>query len=85
MAKRYELPDAAWALVADLFTETRRTGRPRAMIAWCSMVSSGYSVLAQPGETCLSDSALGQRSISDSVTGVIAQRLIRCSSGFMSD
>ena len=30
MAKRYELPDAAWDLVADLFTETRRNGRPRA-------------------------------------------------------
>ncbi|GFM82718.1 hypothetical protein PSCICN_34100 [Pseudomonas cichorii] len=30
MAKRYELPDAAWDLVADLFTETRRSGLPRA-------------------------------------------------------
>jgi transposase len=30
MAKRYELPDAAWALVADLFTKTQCTGRPRA-------------------------------------------------------
>lgn len=30
MAKRYELPDAAWDLVADTFTQTRRTGRPRA-------------------------------------------------------
>ena len=30
MAKRYELPDAAWDLVADLFTEARRSGRPRA-------------------------------------------------------
>ena len=29
-AKRHELPDAAWDLVADLFTETRRSGRPRA-------------------------------------------------------
>lgn len=24
MAKRYELPDAAWELVADLFLEARR-------------------------------------------------------------
>ena len=30
MAKRYELPDAAWGLVADIFYETRRSGRPRA-------------------------------------------------------
>ena len=30
MAKRYELPDAAWNLVADIFSEPRRNGRPRA-------------------------------------------------------
>ena len=30
MAKRYELTDAAWELVADLFIEARRGGRPRA-------------------------------------------------------
>ncbi len=30
MATRYELPDAAWDLVADIFTKTLRTGRPRA-------------------------------------------------------
>lgn len=29
MAKRYEIPDAAWELVADIFTKHRRTGRPR--------------------------------------------------------
>lgn len=29
MAKRYELPDAAWDLVADIFDEPRRGGRPR--------------------------------------------------------
>ncbi|CRM38996.1 Transposase [Pseudomonas sp. 37 R 15] len=29
MAKRYEIPNAAWELVADIFTEYRRTGRPR--------------------------------------------------------
>lgn len=27
MAKRYELPGAAWDLVADLFTETCRSGQ----------------------------------------------------------
>ncbi len=30
MPKRYELSDADWELVADLFTAHRRTGRPRA-------------------------------------------------------
>ncbi|WP_097136398.1 MULTISPECIES: IS5 family transposase [unclassified Pseudomonas] len=30
MVKRYELSDAAWDLVADIFSETRRNGRPRA-------------------------------------------------------
>ncbi len=29
MAKRYELLDEAWAVVADLFTETYGRGRPR--------------------------------------------------------
>ncbi len=30
MVKRYEIPDAAWELVADLFEQPRRNGRPRA-------------------------------------------------------
>lgn len=30
MVKRYEIPDAAWELVADLFGQPRRSGRPRA-------------------------------------------------------
>ncbi len=29
MSKRYELSDAEWEIVADLFTTHRRTGRPR--------------------------------------------------------
>ena len=29
MAKGYELPNAAWDLVADIFNESRRSGRPR--------------------------------------------------------
>ena len=28
-AKRYELSEEAWAVVADLFTETHGRGRPR--------------------------------------------------------
>lgn len=31
MVKRYEIPDIAWELVADLFEQPRRRGRPRAM------------------------------------------------------
>ena len=30
MVKLYEIPDAAWELVADLFELPRRSGRPRA-------------------------------------------------------
>ncbi|MNJ11277.1 hypothetical protein D3C77_54470 [compost metagenome] len=30
MVKRYEIPDASWELVADLFEQPRRSGRPRA-------------------------------------------------------
>jgi transposase len=30
MVKRYEIPDAAWELVADLFEQPRRNSRPRA-------------------------------------------------------
>jgi len=29
MSKRYELSDAEWEIVVDLFTAHRRTGRPR--------------------------------------------------------
>lgn len=29
MVKRYELPDAAWNFVANIFYEPRRSGRPR--------------------------------------------------------
>lgn len=29
MAKRYEHPDIAWDLIAEIFTQTRRTGRSR--------------------------------------------------------
>jgi transposase len=31
MARRYKLSDEAWAVVADLFTETHGRGRPRLM------------------------------------------------------
>lgn len=29
MAKRYELPEAAWELIADLFSSEQKMGRPR--------------------------------------------------------
>jgi len=31
MAKRYELPDAAWELIADLVSPSRRWGDPAEM------------------------------------------------------
>ena len=85
MAKQYELPDAAWDLVADIFTKNQRTGRPRADDRLMLNGISGCFALAQPGETCPNDSALGQRSINGSGDGVIAELLIRCSSVFISD
>ena len=30
MARRYEIPDSSWDLIADLFEQKRRSGRPRA-------------------------------------------------------
>lgn len=33
MAKRYELPDAAWELIADLVSPRRKWDAPAAMIA----------------------------------------------------
>lgn len=62
MAKRYELSDAAYDLVTDLFMESRRNGRPRAddrlilngvlwMLcsgaAWCDMPPEHFG----PGST----------------------------------
>lgn len=32
MVKRYEIPDAAWELVADLFKQPRRNGRRELII-----------------------------------------------------
>lgn len=29
MSRRYELPEEAWELIADLFSRPQRTGRPR--------------------------------------------------------
>ena len=84
MAKRYELPDAAWDLVADIFDDPRRSGRPRTADRVSSAASFRCSVLALLGATCQSASALGQRSINVFVTGVIAERLTRCSSDFTS-
>lgn len=43
MAKRYELPGTAWDLVADIFTQTLRTGRPR--VDYRLMLSGGLWVL----------------------------------------
>ena len=64
MAKRYELLDEAWIVVADLFTETHGRGRPRLSdrsmldgVLWC------FAELLR-GEICQSALARSQRCIS---------------------
>ena len=76
MAKRYKLPDAAWDLVADIFYETRRSGRPRADdrlmlngVLW--VLCSGAAWRDMPEHF-----GPGSR---------VYQRLTRCSSGFTSN
>ncbi len=85
MAKRYELPDAAWDLVADLSTESRRSGRPRADdrlmlngVLWVLCSGAAW-------QACRSVSAFGQRCINGFATGVIVALSIRCSNAFISD
>ena len=73
MARRYEFPDAAWALILDLVSPEQRMGRPRSD-GRRSMASSGTSAQVQPGATCQSGSAHGRRSISAFVTcGTLAR------------
>ena len=81
MAKGYELPDAAWDLVAGIFYESCPSRRPRTDDR---LMLNGCSVLAPPDAICMSALAHGRRFLSAFVTGAIAQRLTRCSSGFTS-
>ncbi len=82
MAKRYELSDEAWAVVADLFTAAHVRGRPRSSDR---LMLDGVLWVEQPGEICLSVSGLGRRSITASESGEIAERSIRCSDDCTSD
>lgn len=70
MVKRYEIPDASWKLVADLFEQPRRSGRPRADNRLCSMACSGCFAQALHGATCPSASDPGQRSTSGFEIGI---------------
>jgi hypothetical protein len=45
MAKRYELPDAAWELAADIFSEARRDRRPMADGRW-QMADGRWQMIA---------------------------------------
>ena len=69
MAKRYELPDAAWELIEYLFSREQKMDRPRhddrLMLNGILWVCA--SVL--PGATCRSASAHDRRCISAFVTG----------------
>lgn len=64
MAKRYELSDEAWDVVADLFIESHVRGRPR--ISDRLMLDGVLWVLCSGvrGVICPSDSGLGRRSAS---------------------
>jgi transposase len=84
MAKRYELPDAAWDLVADIFSEPRRNGRPRADdrrmlngVLW--VLCSGAAWRDMPERF-----GPGQRCINAFATGVIAGLSSRCSNDITS-
>jgi transposase len=79
MAKRYELSDEAWTVVADLFTATHVRGSPRSSdrlmqdgVLWD--LCSGAAWRDMP-----SASGLGRRSIIAFESGETAEHLIRCS------
>ncbi|PWE37578.1 hypothetical protein C9I50_26510 [Pseudomonas prosekii] len=79
MAKRYELSDEAWTVVADLFTATHVRGSPRSSdrlmldgVLWD--LCSGATWRDMP-----SASGLGRRSIIAFKSGETAEHLIRCS------
>ena len=81
MAKRYELPDEAWTVVADLFTETHGRGRSRPSdrlmldgVLW--VLCSG----ALRAERCRIALARGQRHINDFGAGESREHSIRSSS-----
>lgn len=80
MAKRYELSDEAWNLVADLFTSTHTKGRSRSSdrlmldgVLW--LLRSGV-----PGATCPNALGLGERFITASGFGETGEPSSRCSS-----
>lgn len=85
MARRYELPDAAWELIKDLVSPEQKMADREVMIGWCSTASSGSSAPEPPGGTYRNFSARGQRYINGSVTGEtmahLSEYLSDCTSG----
>ncbi|MDF9893034.1 UNVERIFIED_ORG: hypothetical protein OKW25_002181 [Pseudomonas vranovensis] len=73
MVKWYEIPDAAWELVAELFEQPRRNGRPRADDR-LMLSASGCFTQAPRGAKYPIASALGQRSTNGFGIGVTKER-----------
>ncbi len=78
MTKQYELPDEAWDLVADIFSELRHNGRPRTDDRRMLNGALWVSARALLGATYPRASAHGRRSMSALVTGVVVGHPTKC-------
>lgn len=83
MAKRYELPDEGWELIADLVSKRQNMGRPRRDDRLMLNGISGYCARELHGETCLSDLALGLLSINAFAIGETTVHLLGFLNGFI--
>ena len=83
MAKRYELPDEAWELIADIVSPKQKRGRPRSDdrlmlngIFWILCSGAAWRDLPESG------SVPGRRCISGFVIGEMTALSIRFSSAY---
>ena len=83
MSKRYELSDAEWEIVADLFSAHRRTGRPR--VDDRLMLNGVLWVLCSGATWRDMPERFGPWSINDFETGETKEPSTKCSSGYTSN